>query len=229
MKILIVDRISNDIINSIHAGNLKPGDKLASYSELAKKYNTSIVTVRKSISSLVTQGYLTTVERVGAFVKEWKADTFLVSFTPRTALNEEITRYSVEGINLTLMRMKDEKTDEKGVEIRQIFYSDAIPLSYQVITLLLNGKFNIRKMITNVEKNMVTIFKILDGFDVKKTLEITLERPGQYMLDKLLLDESDPVFCFTTYFYTLKDVPIGKSVIYAAAENVELYGKKMLT
>lgn len=229
MKIKIVDRISKDIIDSIHNGGLKPGDKLAPYSELAKQYGTSIVTVRKSISSLVNKGYITTVERVGAFVKEWKKDTFLVSFAPQTSLNEEITRYRLESINLSLIRMKNSKIEQKGLEIRHIFYSDVIPLSYQVITLLLNGGFNSRSLVGNAEKSMKTILKILEGFDVRKILEITLEQPGQYMLDKLLLETSDPVFCFTTYFYTLEDRPIGKSVVYAAAENVELYGKKMLT
>ena len=56
MKVKIYDQIINDIMDDIHYGNLKPGEKLPTYAELAKKYSTSIVTVRKSISSLINKG-----------------------------------------------------------------------------------------------------------------------------------------------------------------------------
>ena len=138
MKIKIYDQIITDITASINAGTLKPGDKLPTYPELAKQYNTSAVTVRKSIAKLITQGYLYSVERIGIFVRERERDLFLISFSPQANINEEVTHTSIEGISLTLAQIKG-NTEQKAVEIRFIGYSDTIPVYYTIITLYING------------------------------------------------------------------------------------------
>ena len=216
MKVKIYDQIINDIMDDIHYGNLKPGEKLPTYAELAKKYNTSIVTVRKSISSLINKGYLSAVERVGTFVRECEKEQYLISFAPQANINEEITEISVEDISLSLM------------EMRQILYSDTLPICYIITALLLNGRYNPESMADMTERNLQTINKILDGFEIKKVLEITMDTPNRFIQNKLLVDRDDPVFCFTTYYYTMKDEPVGKSVLYAAGENIDLYGKSFL-
>lgn len=228
MKVKIYDQIINDIMDDIHFGNLKPGEKLPTYTELAKKYNTSVVTVRKSISSLINKGYLRAVERVGTFVKECEKEQYLISFAPQANINEEITEFSMEDINLTLIKMRNIKHEMKAVEFRQIFYSDSIPICYNIVALLLNGRYNTGHLADMTEKKLLVINKILDGFEIKKTLEITMDPPNRFIENKLLVDKNDPVFCFTTYYYTAKDEPVGRSVLYVAGENIDLYGKSFL-
>lgn len=228
MKVKIYDQIINDIMDDIHYGNLKPGEKLPTYAELAKKYNTSIVTVRKSISSLINKGYLSAVERVGTFVRECEKEQYLISFAPQANINEEITEISVEDISLSLIKMREIRQEMKAVEMRQILYSDTLPICYIITALLLNGRYNPESMADMTEKNLQTINKILDGFEIKKVLEITMDTPNRFIQNKLLVDRDDPVFCFTTYYYTMKDEPVGKSVLYVAGENIDLYGKSFL-
>lgn len=228
MKVKLYDQIINDIEADIRSGRLKPGAQLPTYSELAARYSTSIVTVRKSIASLVNKGYLKAVERVGTFVKEREKDIYLISFAPQANINEEITACTVEGINLSLIKMQNSKAEMKAVEVRQIHYADSIPICYTITSLLLLGHYNNDHLPDMAEKNLTVIQKILNGFEVKKVLEITMDMPNRYIQNKLLLDESVPAFCFTTYYYTEKDKPVGKSVLYAAGENIELFGKSFL-
>ena len=228
MKIKIYDKIVSDIEADIRSGALKPGERLPTYSELAAKYNTSIVTVRKSIADLVGAGYLESVERVGTFVREREKDVYLLAFSPYANINEEITDSRLEGIGLSLVRFGEERRERRSVEFRHICYSDAIPVCYETTFLLLRGHYNGSHISEMTEKNFEMIQKILNGFSVKKVMEITMDLPRRYIQDKLLVDASVPLFCFTTTYYTINDRPVGKSVLYVAGENVGLYGKSFV-
>lgn len=228
MKIKIYDQIVNDIEDSIRNGTLKPGEKLPTYNEMATKYQTSIVTVRKSIAALVSNGYLESVERVGTFVREREREIYLIAFSSFANINEEITGSKVEGIGFSLVRIGKEREERKAAEIRRLFYSDSIPVCYEITALLLNGHYSDKSLPEMVEKNSKVIHKILNGFEAKKSMEITMDMPRRYIQEKLLIDESVPVFCFTTTYYTMDDEPIGKSILYAAGENVDLYGKSFI-
>ncbi|MDO4289365.1 MAG: GntR family transcriptional regulator [Eubacterium sp.] len=228
MKIKIYDRIVGDIENAIRSGALKPGEKLPPYSELAAKYCTSVVTVRKSITALVSSGYLESVERVGIFVREREKEVYLIAFSPIANINEEITRCAVEGISHALVRIGDDREERRATELKRIFYSDAIPVGYEITALLLGGHYNSDTLPEMTEKNLDMIQKILNGFEVKKVLEITMDMPRRYIQEKLLVDETTPLFCFATTYYTTEDKPVGRSMLYVAGENVELYGKSFL-
>ena len=227
MKIKIYDQIITDITASINAGTLKPGDKLPTYPELAKQYNTSAVTVRKSIAKLITQGYLYSVERIGIFVRERERDLFLISFSPQANINEEVTHTSIEGISLTLAQIKG-NTEQKAVEIRFIGYSDTIPVYYTIITLYINGRYDISHLSDMAEKNLLIILNFLDSFDIKKSLSITMDAPKGYIQDKLLIDTSTPIVCINTDYTTLKGYPVGKAVTWVAGENIDFFGKSIM-
>ncbi|MEG0378614.1 MAG: GntR family transcriptional regulator, partial [Eubacterium sp.] len=115
MKIKKYDEIINDIMADIHSGVLKPHEKLPTNNALAEKYNTSGVTVRKSIAALINRGYLESTKRVGTFVKKREKEIYLLSFSPYTSINEEITSKSIESITLTLIKMHHTKKDFKAI------------------------------------------------------------------------------------------------------------------
>jgi len=56
-------QIANDIAEKIKTGRLKEGDQLESYQQLAKKYDVSLITVKKAISLLQNKGIV--FSRVG--------------------------------------------------------------------------------------------------------------------------------------------------------------------
>ena len=83
----IYEQIENDILLDIKNGLLKANEKLPTNLELAEKFHTSGVTVRKSLAALVNKGYLFSVERVGTFVKERERDLFTVNFSLEGNIN----------------------------------------------------------------------------------------------------------------------------------------------
>lgn len=62
--------IREDLRRQVAAGLLKPGDKLPSTRELADHYDTSPVTVRRAVDSMIELGELTGRQGVGVFVAE---------------------------------------------------------------------------------------------------------------------------------------------------------------
>lgn len=62
------ERIVADIRSKIHAGELRPGDRLPSTRELREQYGCSQVTVRTAILLLQAEGLLRGDQGVGVFV-----------------------------------------------------------------------------------------------------------------------------------------------------------------
>lgn len=65
-------QLMNEVENSIKTGEYKPGDKLLTESEMAKKYGVSLITVRKAIGSLMEQGLVIRKQGKGTFVTKPK-------------------------------------------------------------------------------------------------------------------------------------------------------------
>ena len=141
MKVKIYERIVNDILSEIRNGSLKPNEKLPTNQELAEKYDTSGVTVRKSLATLVNKGYLISIERVGTFVKEREKDLFLVNFSLEGNINEEITDIEIEDVLISMTKMKNERRELKTLEIRRMYFSDAMPVGYSIDALYLKGRY----------------------------------------------------------------------------------------
>ena len=57
------EQIENILKYEIRKGNLKEGDKIGSHNELAKKYDVSLITIKKSLSNLIKDGIL--ISRIG--------------------------------------------------------------------------------------------------------------------------------------------------------------------
>ena len=67
--------IFEDMKKKIFTEDIKPGDKLPSENELAKKYNVSRQTVRKAIANLESAGYAYAEHGRGTFCSEMLAHT----------------------------------------------------------------------------------------------------------------------------------------------------------
>lgn len=65
-------QLMNEVENSIKNGEYKPGDKLLTETEMAKKYGVSLITVRKAIGSLMDQGLVMRKQGKGTFVTKPK-------------------------------------------------------------------------------------------------------------------------------------------------------------
>lgn len=62
--------VKESLLNAIHDGALKPGEKLKSEEEYAREYQVSLITIRKALAELVTEGYITRIRKKGTFVND---------------------------------------------------------------------------------------------------------------------------------------------------------------
>ncbi|AIQ54074.1 trehalose operon repressor [Paenibacillus sp. FSL R7-0331] len=72
-------QIYNDYSSRIHSGQLLPGAKLPSESELAESYGTSRETVRKALNLLFREGYIHKIKGRGSFVLDMTRMDFPVT------------------------------------------------------------------------------------------------------------------------------------------------------
>jgi GntR family transcriptional regulator len=72
--------VARALRDAVQAGHLKPGDALASESELAKAFGVSVGTLRKAVDSLVGQQILLRHQGSGTYVATHTRDRFLFQF-----------------------------------------------------------------------------------------------------------------------------------------------------
>lgn len=227
MATRIQDIIINDILQNIQEGNLKPGEKLPTNLELAQKYHTSGVTVRKSIAALVSRGVLESIERVGTFVKKREHEVFLIKFSPYSSINEEITSEVIEDVNLTLARIPGSRHEQKSLQFKQIFFSESIPICYHILTIYINSRPHTNHLDQYADRILSHMTRYIESFETKKEIEISMEAPQKYIQQKLLIDENTPVFCFSLSYMTRDRKHFGKSTYYVSGENIALQGKSV--
>lgn len=61
-------QLMEEVEKSIRSGEYKPGDRLMTEAEMAKKYGVSLITVRKAIGSLTEKGLVVRKQGKGTFV-----------------------------------------------------------------------------------------------------------------------------------------------------------------
>lgn len=65
-------QIKNALKGKIESGELRVGEQVGTQQELAAQYNVSLITIKKAIADLVTEGFLISRVRKGTFVAEWQ-------------------------------------------------------------------------------------------------------------------------------------------------------------
>lgn len=62
--------VKEELLKQINSGILKPGEKLKSEEEYAQEYMVSVITIRKAMSELAAEGYITRIRKKGTFVND---------------------------------------------------------------------------------------------------------------------------------------------------------------
>lgn len=68
----LYEQIENIIKDRISKGELKPGEQICSHHELSKKYDVSLITIKKALANLIKDGILFTRIGKGTYVAETK-------------------------------------------------------------------------------------------------------------------------------------------------------------
>ncbi len=62
--------VKEALLKNIQDGILKPGEKLQSEQEYAQTYQVSLITIRKALAELASEGYITRIRKKGTFVND---------------------------------------------------------------------------------------------------------------------------------------------------------------
>lgn len=125
-------QIYNEYSSRIHSGQLQPGIKLPSESELAEAYGTSRETVRKALNLLFREGYIHKIKGRGSFVLDTTRMDFpvtgLISFkemsdtlgVPSRTLVEETVREPAGSVLSRQLQVPQDALIWKVIRAREI-------------------------------------------------------------------------------------------------------------
>ena len=88
-------QVYTDIKNAIQKGSYSPNDMLSSGEEFAKQYECSVLTVKKALDRLVSEGLVVRKRGLGSFVKKCETGLDRMQGVPvigRDLIREEVTR-----------------------------------------------------------------------------------------------------------------------------------------
>ena len=78
--------VKEAILKEIKEGRLSPGEKLKSEEEYAQKYQVSLITIRKALTELTTDGYITRIRKKGTFVNDTPTEPAPAAISKRSAV-----------------------------------------------------------------------------------------------------------------------------------------------
>lgn len=78
--IQVKDELERVIREGLESGSLTPGDRLAAEKELASQFGVSLITIRKALDDLASQGLITRQAGRGTFVAKRKIEQGLATF-----------------------------------------------------------------------------------------------------------------------------------------------------
>ena len=177
-------QIENIIKAKIKTGELKSGQKLPGEKELAKEYNVSRVTIRRTMAELTESGYLNRKSGKGSFVTAPKIHRELIdvnSFSDRMR-----SKGYTPGSRVISIKLEESSSDvrdylelEEGahvIEIRRIRYTNGEPtvlensfLPYEEFPLVLGADINGGSLYKFLREQYNVIPK-----SSSKTLELTV-------------------------------------------------------
>ncbi len=121
-KTNLVEYTYKKILQSIIAGDHKPGDRLPSENELKDTYNVSRNTVRTALNKLNVLGILETRQGDGSYIKKLSIDMCLNTFVPAILIHEDNLMELIQlrkAIEIAASSMAAERATEEDINAMQ--------------------------------------------------------------------------------------------------------------
>jgi GntR family transcriptional regulator len=197
-------------------GELRPGDRLPSESQLCKFHNISPMTVRRAINILVDQGMVSAEQGRGTFVKSMKfwSSTFDLGELDKILNDDKRTRVKIlESSIITADERISQKlkimTKEYVIFIRRLISVNDRPFLYHREYLL----YDASKPIIESELDVTSIRCLFEGKSNRslKTSQIAIEVTILNEKEALLLDSqpAKPAFLIEHTFFDFDDRIVG--------------------
>lgn len=125
--IVIAESLRNQIIDGI----FNPGDMLPSENDLAEKFSTTRITVRKGLKSLESDGYIYSRPGKGYFVSTPEYKSFSIDFTEANETSR-IRKIDLVTPNDEVAGALHLEADQKVLEISRIVTKNDLPVAYDL-------------------------------------------------------------------------------------------------
>lgn len=110
--------IKSALLDLIEAGQMKPGDKVASENQLAKQFSVSRMTSRRAITELVSEGILFRSQGLGTFVSDHRPMSSILNIR---SIDEEIMqrghRYSTQVVSIQSVTADEKQSALLGTNV----------------------------------------------------------------------------------------------------------------
>ncbi|AFM41748.1 transcriptional regulator [Desulfosporosinus acidiphilus SJ4] len=222
----IVEDIKKKVTNAV----LKPGDTVPSEMALCKEYGVSRMTVRKGLAILANEGYIYSVPGKGSYVQKPEINKYTLDFDE---MNNPIN--SVDNARLlevSIIMPDDKLADELQttrskhvIMIRRLFYTDGIPVAYDVKYLL----YSKGMPIVEKEIEQATFQEMVSNstsiFALKKNISISAQIPNEETKRYLNIYDELALLVVEQKLYNHENKPIGVSVTSYRGDYIKLQGR----
>lgn len=227
--IAMYKQLTSIIMSQIEHGQLKPGDKVPSESELLKKYNVSRITVRAAISELVEDGVLVRSQGKGTFVASPKTlyeandhigftrSCLLAGKTPSTKLLKAELVYP----SASIKKFLNIGEEEKVIMTERLHSVDNEPISIETNHYPLSFSFLLSE---DLERSLFELLQ--DKYHIviahsERTLEVCF--PNSYEAKLLNIKISTPLLLFKDKQTDSDNKPLFASKQVYCTENLKFY------
>jgi DNA-binding GntR family transcriptional regulator len=202
--------------NKIMDGHYTKGFKLPSISDLCEIYGVSNATIRESLRLLKNDDLIYTLPRKGTFVKGKRNQQYKFDFQEERILKYELQSYKI----LSSSVVSESVNDISGVYKKNLilYYHKNLPVLFEISYLRISKTYQLRD---NRQGDWFKDYKrVLDNYDVNKTLSIQLKPADEDVSKHLFLSLGQSVFEINVGYYTRKEQIIGLSRKFVSEEDI---------
>lgn len=229
MKNPVYIEIVEDIKGKINKGELKPGDDLPSETALCGEYDTSRMTVRKSLGILSNEGYIYSVPGKGYFVDKPQCNKYTIFYDEMNNLINNVDNAKLLSVDII---MPDKELsgnlqisrNKKIIMISRVFYTDGEPVAYDVKYLMYQKGMPIVENEIEQATFPEMISKSVPLYPLKKELIMYAKIPDERTRRMLNICNELALFVVEQKFYDSKDKPMALGITYFRGDYIKLQG-----
>jgi len=207
-------QLVNILRDQIASGEIRPGHKLPSESQLCQIYQVSPMTVRRAINILIDQGLVSTAQGRGTFVRPIELSTVVFGLDEFKSIFRKNARTKVRLLDVRIVRADrdiatklDIDVSDRTILIKRLILKDNEPTIYHKEYLV----YDPTRPIVEAEMEVIALYGLFTG-----TGETALKR-GELAIEVTVLNDNEahllnapamlPAFRLEHIFYDFDDRP----------------------
>lgn len=198
-------QLQDKILEAIHNGELKPGDKLPTELELSETNNVSRVTVRAALDALTSDGYLVRIPGKGTFISKDKIKKDVaktIGFSDTCKLQNKVPGAKVLKCVIEDATASDQEhlginSGDKIINIERIRYADDVPISVEYSRFPSSFSYLLQEDLNNRSLYEILTDKYGISFAGSRKY-ITMEYASFDVATYLNIEEGYPLLCINS-------------------------------